>query len=296
MRSILILSVFSWAFNMCAQDISGTYYVGEPNYDASLEHPWKRTFESVEIKFDEQTTTIELNYDEASRSMKGSPGASIIDAVKNGDLVVFEMSNVGPSCLTTATLIQLEPGLFIVNPATSMDLGCTTVKRATKSNTPSKGGKVYPVESLVREFILGKDKARIEALINNRAEYEKLVEVAVRKRCEAVSNASAKPLPPTGKLDASENEVINEIIRKWAVQKRWPQAVNSAYAQSDDWEIVRGSMGQILRRTMQCVVIMDKNGACSWKNFIVHQDYNGSSYGSSYVYGELPGQYKTDCR
>lgn len=296
MRSTLFIAFLAAVFTTNAQEIAGKYYVGEPNYDASLEHPWKRTFESVDIKFDESKTTIELTYDSNERPMQGHPSSTLLQAVKNGDLVNFEMSTVGPRCLTTATLLQIEPGVFVVEPATRMDLGCTTIERAQKSNAPAKGGKVYPVESLVREFILGKDKERIDELVANKAEYEKLVEQAVRARCEAVNNASAKPLPDAGKLDASENEDVNTIIRKWAIQKRWPQAVNSAFAISNDWEIVRGSKGQILRRTMQCVVIMDQNGSCSWKQFVVHQDYDGSKYGQSYVFGEHPGQYKTDCK
>lgn len=281
-----------------AQDISGTYYVGEPNYDASLEHPWKRNFEKVDITFDMDKQLFELVYDPAQRPMKASPTPSTYEDMKKGLVYSFDMSNVGPNCLANATLLQIEPGVFVVDPATSLDLGCTTVKRPTKSNAPAKGGRVYPVEPLVREFILGKDKNRVAELVANHTLYEQILAEAVMKRCKSISNTSAakNPVPAKGSLDASEGKVANELIQQWAIQKNWPQQVKSSFVKSNDWEIVKNAKGAILHRSITCVVIMDQNGSCSWKEFYVHQAYNGSGYGKSYVYGEGQGQYATDCR
>lgn len=182
MKKKLLSLLILLAGGLYAQDISGTYYVGEPNYDASLEHPWKRTFSSVEITYDPSNYTIELVYDPNQRPMKGGPSENSIEAVKTGFQYSFAMNNVGANCLTNTTLLQLEPGIFVVQPATKTNLGCDQITRPTKSNAPAKGGKVYPVEGLVREFILGKDQNRIKALCENKAEYEKLVETTVVKK------------------------------------------------------------------------------------------------------------------
>lgn len=302
MKKTLFLTVASLmlatVFHAQNNEISGTYYVGEPNYDKNLEHPWKRTFESVEITYNAENATIELVYDNNQRSMKGSPSSSVLDAVKKGTLYAFEMSNVGPNCLTNVGLLQIEPGIFVVRPATSSDLGCTTIKRPAKSNAPAKGGKVYPVEGLVREFILGKDQARINQLIADQSLYEKLVADAVLKKCKAIAGTSAanNPLPSKGDLDASEGKTANELIQKWSVTKNWPQKVKRSFVTSNDWTIKRNAKGEIVYRSITCVVVMIQNGSCSWKEYYVHQDYNGSAYGKSYVYGEGQGQYATDCQ
>src|SRR5690606_11965803 len=167
-----------------AQDISGTYYVGEPNYDASLEHPWKRTFESVEITYNDDNQTISLVYDKNERPMTGAPTENTGQAVKDGELAYFRMSNVGPRSLINTDLLQIEPGIFVVDPATTVNTTCGDLKRPVKADAPSKGGKSYPVEPLVREFILGKDKERIKYLVEHPAEYQEILATAVMNKCQ----------------------------------------------------------------------------------------------------------------
>lgn len=280
-----------------SQDISGTYYVGEPNYDASLEHPWKRTFESVDITYNEDNQTISLVYDKDERPMTGAPTANTGQAVKDGKLVYFKMSNVGPRSLTNMDLLQIEPGVFVVDPATTTNTTCGDVKRPTKSNAPSKGGKVYPVEPLVREFILGKDKERVKYLCEHPEEYQALIKDAVTSKCSIYTDAAGakNQKPAVGSLDGELNAEVNTLIKNWAVAKKWPQDVNSSYVSSNDWADMMQN-GRVIGREIHCVVIMVQNGVCQWKEFLVRQDYVKGSYGKSYVYGELPGAYKTDCK
>ncbi|UKN01162.1 hypothetical protein K6119_15640 [Paracrocinitomix mangrovi] len=280
-----------------AQDISGTYYVGEPNYDATLDHPWKRTYESVDIKYNSGNQTISLVYDKDQRAMSGSPTEYTLQAVKDGKIVFFKMGNIGHRSLANMTLLQIEPGIFVVDPATTVNTTCGDLKRPTKSNAPSKGGKVYPVEPLVREFILGKDKERIKYLCEHPVEYHDLVAKAVVLRCNLSSDAVAadKPKPAEGLTDSSLKTEVNTLIKNWAVAKKWPQSVSSSYISSKEWTDMM-SNGRVIGREIHCVVIMSQNGVCQWKEFLVRQDYVKGSYGKSYVYGELPGAYKTDCK
>lgn len=289
LMTLLIGSVYG-------QEISGTYYVGEPNYDASLEHPWKRTFSSVDITYDPSNYTIELVYDKNQRPMKGGPSQNAMEAVKSGEQYSFAMNNVGASCLTNTTLLQIEPGVFVVDPATNTNLGCENPKRATKSAAPSKGGKVYPVESLVREFILGKDQARIKQLCENKEEYEKLVEIAVIKKCKGVSASVAgnNPIPNEGMTDAATKKEIHNLISNFATSKNWPQKVHKTFIQSNDWETLKTG-NVITGRQLTCVVVTNGNGNCRWSQFYIRQDYNKGTYGKSYAYGEGRGSYPTSC-
>ena len=85
-KIILSLSILIAGITANAQDISGTYYVGEPNYDASLEHPWKRTYSEATIKFDKEKTAIEVAIDGMARNMWGSPNEFELEAVKAGKI------------------------------------------------------------------------------------------------------------------------------------------------------------------------------------------------------------------
>ncbi|MCB9223608.1 MAG: hypothetical protein R2780_04420 [Crocinitomicaceae bacterium] len=293
--SLLILGLFS-ANVVLAEEISGTYYVGEPNYDASLEHPWKRTFESVDITYNSGDQSISLLYDKNERPMTGTPTQYTGQAVKDGKLVFFKMSNVGPRCLTTATLLQIEPGIFVVEPATTVNTTCGDMKRPTKSNAPSKGGKVYPVEPLVREFILGKDKERIKYLCEHPEEYQELIATAVLNRCQLANGeiAGKHEKPSAGMDDTALNTEVNSLIKDWSVAKKWTQTVVSSYIVSSNWSDIT-SNGRVVGRELKCAVIMTQNGGCQWQEFLVRQDYVKGSYGKSYVYGELPGAYPTPC-
>ena len=292
-----LLSIFlATALNVSAHDFDGTYYVGEPNYEASLEHPWKRGFQSVEMKYTEKEYMIELTYDAAQRPMKAFPSHGAMDVVKKGSCYVFLLSNVGPNCLTNADMLLIEPGVWVVAPATQTNTA-GEVSRATKSSAPSKGGKVSPVESLVREFILGKDKERVKYLCEHPAEFQAILLKAVNARYAALSTeiANTHPAPAEGMTDATLKKEILGLIQKWAVAKKWTQEVSSTYIKSTGWEDLREN-GKVVGRQIVCVVIMTQNGNCKWQEYIVRQDYSSGAYGASYVFGELPGAYATACK
>ncbi len=294
-RTLFIMSLLM-AFITNAQDISGTYYVGEPNYDANLEHPWKRGFTEVSINYDAQKTSIELTYNKDEKAMVGTPHALAQTAAKSGTLYSFTMSNIGPNCLINADLLQIEPGIFVVQPATTVDNSCVEVKRATKSNAPAKGGKVYPVESLVREFILGKNKSRVDALCANPSEFQQLVEAAVIAKCKLLndSKAEAYPLPKEGMTEQALKSEVHEAINAWAKTRNWSQTVERSFIKSTEWETLRQGTKTIGRQA-RAIVIYSKNGTCEWKEFAIQQDYNGSSYGKTYVTGEMPGGFAVKC-
>ncbi len=296
-KIILSLSILIAGITANAQDISGTYYVGEPNYDASLEHPWKRTYSEATIKFDKEKTAIEVAIDGMARNMWGSPNEFELEAVKAGKIYAFNMNNVGDQSLTNTSLLQIEPGVFVVASASTIDMGCTEVKRAVKSSAPSKGGKVYPVESLVREFILGKDKARVKALCDNDAEFEKLLADAVMAHCKAKNEkiGDKYPLPAEGMKDAGLKADVHTQIKAFATSNKWPQTVERSYIKSTDWTPLKQG-AKILGREIRCVVIYSKNGACQWQEFSIQQDFNGSAYGKSYVQGVVPGGFSTPCK
>jgi len=240
-RITTLLTMMTLSFLSFSQDISGTYYVGEPNYDASLEHPWKRTFSEAKIRFEEEKSAIEVSIDGMVRSMWGSPSELTMKYVKEGKFYTFNMNNVGDNSLTNTTLIQIEPGIFVVASASTIDMGCTEVKRAVKSSAPSKGGKVYPVESLVREFILGKDKARVKVLCDNDVEFEKLLADALMMQCKAKNESISgqHPLPNEGIKDGSLKADVHTQIKSWAVSKKWPQTVERSFIKSTDWTPIR---------------------------------------------------------
>lgn len=207
------------------------------------------------------------------------------------------MNNVGDQSLTNTSLLQIEPGVFVVASASTIDMGCTEVKRAVKSSAPSKGGKVYPVESLVREFILGKDKARVKALCDNDAEFEKLLADAVMAHCKAKNEkiGDKYPLPAEGMKDAGLKADVHTQIKAFATSNKWPQTVERSYIKSADWTPLKQG-AKILGREIRCVVIYSKSGACQWQEFSIQQDFNGSAYGKSYVQGVVPGGFSTPCK
>lgn len=289
---IAIICLNSIAFG---QNISGTYHVGEPNYDASLDHPWKRGSQTVEIKYKPSDFSIELIYSATERPMRGVPAQFDLAAVEKGEYYVFTMSNVGPNCYINADLLQIEEGIFVVAPATKAGMD-GKITRAEKSAAPVKGAKVYPVESLVREFILGKDKARVDYLCAHPEVFEPLLYAAVEKRHKSqhASIAQSNPKPAAGMTDANLNKEVYDLIKAWSIAKRWPQTLESAYIKSTDWEILKTG-SRIIGRQITCVYIMSSNGECQWKEFIVKQDYTDGTYGKSYVGGELPGGYATSC-
>ena len=296
-KIILSLSILIAGISANAQDISGTYYVGEPNYDASLDHPWKRTFSEANIRFDKEKTAIEVTIEGLAKTMWGSPHQLVLDAVKAGKFYTFNMNNVGDKSLTNTTLIQTEPGVFVVQSASSIDMGCTEVKRAVKSSAPAKGGKVYPVESLVREFILGKDKARVKALCDNDAEFEKLLADAVMMQCKAKNEKieDKYPLPAEGLKDSGLKADVHTQIKAFATSNKWPQTVERSFIKSTDWIPLKQG-AKILGREIRCVVVYSKGGACQWQEFSIRQDFNGTGYGKSYVHGVVPGGFSTDCK
>lgn len=297
-KTLITLSAIGIISTMTlAQDISGTYYVGEPNYDASLEHPWQRgADESYEITYNKDDYSIDLVYKKGERPMHGVPHQLDMPAVKRGEYYVFTMSNVGPNCFINADMLQIEPGIFVVAPATTAGMD-GKITRAVKSSAPSKGGKVYPVESLVREFIIGKDKERVKYLCEHPNEFEPLLYTAVetRKASQNSTNADSHPKPNEGMTDASMKKEALSLIKDWSVAKKWPQTVASTYIKSTDWETLKS--GKIVTaRQITCVVIMSSNGNCQWKEYLIRQDYTNGAYGKSYVFGELPGGYATDCK
>lgn len=295
-KIILNLFVFIAATTATAQDISGTYYVGEPNYPASQDHPWKRTFSQAEITYDPSKVRIDLSIEGITTAMYGTPHVTVVQHVKDGEFYTFNMNNLGDAAIANTVLVQIEPGIFVVNPASTIDIECTEIKRPQKSNAPSKGGKVYPVESLAREFILGKDKARIAQLCSNKEEYEKLIANATTTICQAKNETlgAAHPIPGEGMTDAGLKADVHTQIQKWAIAKSWTQTVERSFIKSTEWNPIKQG-ARILGREIVCVVIYSKNGVCLWREFLVRQDYNGSAYGQSYVYGELPGGYTTPC-
>lgn len=298
LKSILISCGISFlSATAISQDISGTYYVGEPNYDASLEHPWKRGSESVEIKYDPKNYSIDLTYSESERPMHGVPSKFDMSAVEKGEYYVFTMSNVGPNCYINADMLQIESGIFVVAPATHAGMD-GKITRAVKSSAPSKGGKVYPVESLVREFIIGKDKERVKYLCAHPGEFETLLYAAVEKRHKSThaSISESYPKPAEGMTDAALQKEIFTAIKNWSIAKKWPQTLESTYIKSTDWETLKNTKGAVTGRQITCVYIMSSNGECQWKEYIVRQDYTNGTYGKSYVFGELPGGYATECK
>src|SRR5690606_15475822 len=126
----------------------------------------------------------------------------------------------------------------VVDPATTVNTTCGDLKRPVKADAPSKGGKSYPVEPLVREFILGKDKERIKYLVEHPAEYQEILATAVMNKCQHknVSLAGKNQKPAEGMKDAGLGSEVTTLIKDWSVAKKWTQSVVSAYIVSSDWK------------------------------------------------------------
>lgn len=297
MKKIFLLVTFCFsALVNFAQDFNGTYYVGEPNYPVGTESPWKRTFESVEIKYDAGKMELELTWDKTQRPMKAVPHEFMREGLKSGKVYEFTLGNNGPNSLNNAEMLQIEPGVFVVQPATTMDLK-RQISRAKKTEGLAKGGKSFPVESLVREFILGKDKKRIEELCANPSQYEELLAAAVieKNRSADESIAEKNPKPLKGISDLQLNKEVKSLIIDWSVQKNWSQSVIDAYVKSGDWQNVKNALGTVVGREVYCVVVYKENENCRWKEFIVRQDALAKGYGKSYVLNEGIGSYPTSC-
>jgi hypothetical protein len=283
----LLFTVFASAH---AQDIAGTYYSSKDMNGTGSTNQYKIAYKPEEL-------TIMITYADGQASVKGMPHPNLQEAVKKGEFFQFKMAAFGPRHINTVELIQIEPGIFVVDPATRVDVGCTETTRST-APAGGKGGKVYENESIQREYIIGKDENRVKALVANKAEYEKLIADAVMKRCQVVSgNFGAKNPPPAeGMTDASLKSDALTLIKAWATQRRWPESVMSAYIKSTEWSTLRNrNTGAITGRELVAVVYHKKNTACAWREFVVRQDYNGSSYGKGYIQGESQASYPIDC-
>src|SRR5690606_19093042 len=103
-----------------------------------------------------------------------------------------------------------------------------------------------------------------------------------------------KTRPPEGMKDPVLKREVVMLIQKWSVSKKWTQRVEDAYIESTEWEDLLENE-KVIGRQILCVVITKQSKMCQWKEFLVRQDFNGSRYGKSYVFGELPGVYKTSC-
>ncbi len=273
-----------------AQDIAGTYYGSKDMAGIGKTNVFK-----IEYNADEHS--ISVSYDGGSAPVKGYPHENAVKAVQSGELYTFTLTAFGPRHINRVTLIQIEPGVFVVDPATRTDIGCTETTRSTAA-AGAKGGKVYENESIQREYIIGKDENRVKALVANKTEYEKLIADAVMKRCKVISGdfGSKNPLPAEGMRDAALKTEVLALVKAWATQKSWPETVQRAFVKSADWTILRhATTGVITGREIVCVVLHSKATACSWREFTVRQEYTGSAYGKSFIAGASQASYPTDC-
>ncbi|UKN01163.1 hypothetical protein K6119_15645 [Paracrocinitomix mangrovi] len=222
-------------------------------------------------------------YFDGSRSFKAFKAGNLNPVHRfSGD----NMNNV--NFFKYKSLTRLEDGLFLVNYGGWFRTkgGCSEV--------------VWSGEQAAEKYILlGKDKARIDELMQKPEEIKRLAEEATRAEClqSDALEAAEKPMPsPSSMNTAKLSSEATAVTLKWA-QARWAQELQYVFVTGKEWNIHRNQItGIIVARGIWCVAVMkEKDGTCKWEEVYVKQDYDGANYGSTYFGNETTVIVPVDC-
>ncbi len=195
--------------------------------------------------------------------------------------------------LADKILQPLEKDIYFItsdNYYSDTRLDCSSVKIIDKKNPAGVPFHDY--------IILGKDKKRVEELLNDHAQVERLYIASCIAMCESYNSirAGKTPMPTRGMTDPKLISESLAFIKKEAASRNWPQTVDYCYLKSNDWVVTRNiTTGLPVYRTLVFVTVLTSNGKCQWEESFLKQDYDGTAYGKSYFGGNSGNLVPVDC-
>lgn len=82
-----------------------------------------------------------------------------------------------------------------------------------------------------------------------------------------------------GMQDAALNAQIMENLKNWGKSQNWPETFKKVKIASTDWDIIRNSLGIILKRTVTAYgYSTTPDGFSQVQSFVFRQDYDGAKY------------------
>lgn len=279
--------------------ISGLYYFSEPvSISSNTREIDRKTVEAVYLYMDKADNYVLKAYFTNEKFDKFYfDGARMFKAFKEGrakEIGLMKADNMNDVKVLRSSIDKLEDGLFIVNYGIwfGTKSGCSEPER--------RGATQAELDNKTKQYILlGKDKNRMQALLNNLPELERLAGESAVKQCKIQDalEAAEKPMPAASAMNTGTLKSEATILTKEFAKGRWAQEVEYAFITGKEWYTLRNKItGIITGRAISAVAVMkDKDGSCRWEEISIRQDYNGTDYGKSYFGGESSIIVPVDC-
>ena len=280
--------------------IGGLYYFSEPALISSNNTEIDgKNVQAVLLQMDEaDNNLLKAHYAEGKYDKFFLDGIRMLNAFKAGSLTSILMhkgDNMNSiKFFDDSSIERLEEGMYIINYRGwyRSSGSCTNIVwTEQKKQEIANGANKY--------ILLGKDKKRIEELMNNPAEIERLASMTTTAGCKLQDalEAAAKPMPAASAMNTGQLKTDATVVTKAFAVGRWSQEVLYSYIMGKEWFIIKTPVtGVITGRVISAIAIMkDDSGQCKWEEISIRQDYNGSTYGKSYFGGESTVIIPVDC-
>lgn len=276
--------------------VSGVYYLSREVYSN-----WgssKIYFSKVNLQLSEEDRMLYIHFDEG-KFAKGWIHRIFSKSFqeKTLDYLNFEFTsagNAGVEEFSKNYLAPLEKDVYLIN----IDYSVYT----NKDCVPKLQYQRDSDDNIKRNYlILGKNKERVDVLLNSPELVDSLYTASFVKRCETIASIQMAdtPMPAEAmkdpKLKADAEAVMHARLNSLSKNNK---KLEYAYVSSRDWNIVRNTAtGIILAREIEITAVYTTpSGRCEWGRNILRQDYDGVNYGHSYWNGVIPGTVPVDCK
>lgn len=287
-------------------DISGVYYlsrellseanaVDDRGYASISDN---RYFSQVSFEYDTAKFQLNIYYHEGKAPMKAYVEQLVWKGLKSGaityDYLPFALDNVThvKEGWDSKIIFPLEKDVYLIafeygGYDTDVRLDCSSAKFTTD---PKKEQRNY--------VILGKSKARVEALNANPALVDSLYLKSNIESCELYNRARAATnvMPVEGLKDPKLKAEALAFAKKEQAASTRNEKVEYSYISGKDWNYVRHPQsGVILRRVIRTVTIVKIGDKCAYEFGVITQHYDGAKYGPS-IWGGNGAPMMIDCK
>ena len=268
--------------------IGGLYYFSEPALISSRSDEIDEKYaQAVLLHFDESDNfTLKAYITDKHYDKFYFDGSKMFKAFKEGKVSPILMhihDNMNSIKSFRNVLTRLEEGVYLIGGFVCSEVEKGEIKTHKKTKYP----------------ILGKDKNRVEYLMNHPEEVERLGLLAVYSQCKLndALRAAENPMPVPSEMNTTQLAADATAVTKEFAKGRWAQEVQYSFIIGKEWTTLRNSLtGIITGRIISGVAVMKgSDGSCKWEEISIRQDYDGKNYGKSYFGGESTVIVPVDC-